>query len=421
MISVTEIHLIGDELLVRLLATDHWWPHFVVNTVFVAATLLLLLAVLLGVNRLYLACRVSRLTRRGATAAADLGSSSLIPSLFLYVLRQSWRRQVHLLLVAALSLPFLYASLELPKLIINSAINSGHFPIQLFDFTLDQIDYLLLLCFLFLVSLISNGALKYNVNLATGRISETLLRLMRLTILREWRRRGQPGGQAQLIPLLSQEVEPIAGFAGDAFALPILQGGTFLTILAFMMIQEPILGAAAITLLPVQLLLIPRLQRRINALARERVREIRRLGSLLDHSARSSGSADLQPVFLSFRRLQEVRFEIYRRKFFVKALSNFISQLTPFFFFTIGGYLVIAEQLSFGALVAVLGAYKDLSAPLRELFRYYQTREDVRVRYEEIRLFLADGGAVVRRRDAPVRHSDVYDRPTALQRKRLMP
>jgi hypothetical protein len=37
----------------------------------------------------------------------------------------------------------------------------------------------------------------------------------------------------------------------------------------------------------------------------------------------------------------------------------------------------------------VLVAYKDFSAPLRELFRYYQTMEDSRVRYEELRRFLA--------------------------------
>src|SRR3546814_20196027 len=72
----------------------------------------------------------------------------------------------------------------------------------------------------------------------------------------------------------------------------------------------------------------------------------------------------------------------------MKGLSNFISQMTPFFFYTIGGYLVIEGKLSFGALIAVLVAYKDFSAPLRELFRYYQTMEDVRVRYEELRRFM---------------------------------
>src|SRR3546814_649017 len=88
------------------------------------------------------------------------------------------------------------------------------------------------------------------------------------------------------------------------------------------------------------------------------------------------------------RRLAAIRFEIYRMKFFMKGLNNFITQLTPFFFYTVGGYLVIEDRLSFGALVAVLAAHKDFSAPLKELLRYYQTMEDVRARFDETQQFL---------------------------------
>src|SRR3546814_16823722 len=81
--------------------------------------------------------------------------------------------------------------------------------------------------------------------------------------------------------MLVQEVGPIGGFAGDAFVLPLFQGGTFLTILLFMLLQDPVLGSAAFTLFPVQLALIPRLQRSINDLARWRAYELRGLGSAM--------------------------------------------------------------------------------------------------------------------------------------------
>src|SRR3546814_7980036 len=73
-----------------------------------------------------------------------------------------------------------------------------------------------------------------------------------------------------------------------------------------------------------------------------------------------------------------IRFEIYQRKFFIKFLNNFINQLTPFFFYAIGGYLVIRGNLSFGALIAVLAAYKDLAGPWKELLDYYQMKEEDR-------------------------------------------
>ena len=46
-----------------------------------------------------------------------------------------------------------------------------------------------------------------------------------------------------------------------------------------------------------------------------------------------------------FGAIYDIRFEIYQRKFFVKFLNNFINQLTPFFFYSIGGYLVISGSL----------------------------------------------------------------------------
>src|SRR3546814_3049115 len=79
-----------------------------------------------------------------------------------------------------------------------------------------------------------------------------------------------------------------------------------------------------------------------------------------------------------------IRFEIYQRKFFIKFLNNFINQLTPFFFYSIGGYLVIRGDLSFGALIAVLAAYKDLAGPWKELLDYYQMKEDIRIKYEQV-------------------------------------
>ena len=82
--------------------------------------------------------------------------------------------------------------------------------------------------------------------------------------------------------------------------------------------------------------------------------------------------------------IYDIRFESYQRKFFVKFLNNFLGQLTPFFFLSIGGYLVIRGELSFGALVAVLIAQKELASPWNELLVFYQSFQDSRIKYEQI-------------------------------------
>ncbi|MFT5067727.1 MAG: ABC-type bacteriocin/lantibiotic exporter with double-glycine peptidase domain, partial [Reinekea sp.] len=68
----------------------------------------------------------------------------------------------------------------------------------------------------------------------------------------------------------------------------------------------------------------------------------------------------------------------------MKFLNNFINQLTPFFFYSVGGYLAITGQITVGALVAALAAYKDLSSPWKELLTYYNQTQDMALRWEVV-------------------------------------
>ncbi|MEL6218045.1 MAG: ABC transporter ATP-binding protein [Pseudomonadota bacterium] len=376
-------HHLGDE--------TPAWLHPVLHVVLIWAPIALLSVIGLRVIALVRRRRRDRPTRGVASASVP----GLPTSVFRFVLRFSPRQQGALMLAGLLSMPVLYATLELPKIIINNAIESGHFPIERFGQTLSQFEFLFALCALYLIAILVNGAIKFGINVYKGRVGERLLRRLRLTIFRRWRHGAGAQERSQVIPIIAQEVEPIGGFASDAVALPVFQGGTFATILFFMFMQDPVLGAAALTMLPLQLYLIPKLQRRVNRLARRRVKEIRTLSGRLGQqsSQRSLNPNSVRQVGSSLRRIEDTRRQIHRAKFFMKALNNFLTALTPFFFYSIGGYLVIEERLTLGALVAVLAAYKDFSAPLRELFRYYQTIEDVRIRYDEVGRYLMERAA----------------------------
>ncbi|MFZ1414739.1 MAG: ABC transporter transmembrane domain-containing protein [Defluviicoccus sp.] len=316
---------------------------------------------------------------------------------FKYIMKYSWRQQALLLSMTILSFPFLYYSLELPKLIINRAIGSSDFPRQLYGYELTQIQFLAVLCLIFLALVAINGGFKYTINVYKGRLGERMLRRLRYQLfgntLRFPLHRFRRVSQGELVAMITSEVEPLGGFIGDAVALPAFQGGTLLTILIFMFIQDPVLGAAAIALYPLQMYVIPKLQRQVNALAKERVRTVRRLSERIGESVtvieeiHVHDTAELHRAEFAelLGRIYEIRFKIYKKKFLIKFLNNFIAQLTPFFFFSIGGYLVIQGDLTFGALVAVLAAYKDLSSPWKELLDWYQTREDTRIKYDQLR------------------------------------
>ena len=315
----------------------------------------------------------------------------LDPGLFSAVLRHSKKQQALMFVLSMIAMPILYLTLELPKQIVNNALNSDRFPVGYLNFEFDQLSFLLILSGLYLLAIMLNGLNKYVLNVFKGYTAERFLRRFRLLVYRQWRNDPESKSQSEIVPILAQEVEPVGGFAADVLTLPVMQGGTLATILLFMFMQDPVLGAAALTVLPIQLILLPKLQRRVNALSRTRIAEVRQLGRHLSDQLRAEreGALALVSTGTSFRELEQVRRRIFRLKFFIKALNNFLTALTPFLFYSLGGYFVIEGRITLGALVAVLAAHKDFSAPLKELFRYYQTLEDTRIRYQEITTFFA--------------------------------
>jgi ABC-type multidrug transport system fused ATPase/permease subunit len=316
-------------------------------------------------------------------------------NIFRYILRHSLRAQIAILAMTLASFPFLYATLELPKLIINDALADSD-PHRVFSFTFDQVQYLFLLCGIFLVLVLINGGFKYVINVYEGIVGERMLRRLRYELysrvmrfpLHHFRRVSS----GEIVQMINAEVEPLGGFIGSAFALPAFQGGTLLTVLIFMFVQNPIMGIAAIILYPFQIYIIPKLQAQVNALGKQRVRQVRRLadriaetvGGVRDIRAndttqyeRSRFSRELGVVF-------NVRYQIYKKKFFIKFINNFMAQLGPFFFYSIGGYLVIMGELTIGALVAVIGAHKELYSPWKELLSHYQLTWDSQIKFEQV-------------------------------------
>ena len=317
-------------------------------------------------------------------------------SIYKYVLQYTSRDQIYLLALTLINLPFIYISLEIPKIIINEAIGGQGAPYSLFGFDLNQVSYLMILCFAFLSVIALNGGLKYIINVYRGVLGERMLMRFRFTLYSRILRFPLPHfkrtSQGEIIPMITAETEPLGGFIGDAFALPVFQGGLLLTYLFFIFQQDVFLGLAAIALYPPQMWLIPKLQKKVNALAKRRVREVRSLADRVGESiagineihAHDTSRMERAIVSRKLGTIYNIRLELFKRKFFIKFLNNFLAQLTPFFFYSIGGYFVIQGELSLGALVAVLAAYKDISPPWKELLKYYQTKEDIRVKYEQI-------------------------------------
>ncbi len=342
------------------------------------------------------------------------------PNLFKYIWRHSRREQLAILGTVLLSLPFYFLALDLPKSIVNRGIQGQGFagpdstqpflaidlpfgesitgaPVTLFNgISLTQPQYLLALSFAFLVMVAINGGFKFVINTNKGRMGERMLRRLRyeLTdrVLRFTIPQVRKVKQAEMATMIKDEVEPLGGFIGDAFIAPAFLGGQAITAMAFILLQSVWLGSVAATIVLVQAFFIPRLRRPILRLGRERQITARRLAGrvaeIIDGATEvhAHDASNLERADMAARlgRIFDIRYEIFRRKFFVKFLNNFLAQLTPFVFYAAGGLLAIYGHLDIGALVAVIAAYKDLPGPIKEMIDWDQQRNDVQIKYEQV-------------------------------------
>lgn len=345
---------------------------------------------------------------------------ALEPRLFSYIWRYSKGDQLKICAVVLASLPFYFASLDLPKRIVNDAITGKAFAhgeatasfleltiqwpsflgggdTRLFEgFQLDRFELLLGLSTLFLSLVLINGAFKFWINLQKGILGERMLRRLRFQLF-ALMLRFSPEAQREVkssetATIIRDEVEPIGSFIGDAIVVPVFLGTQAATALAFIMMQNLWLGLAAGAMVGVQMTVIPRLRREIIRLSRRRQIASRnlagRVAEVLDGLQavllNNTGRWERAEIGDRLYSLYDLRLRIYRRKFAVKYLNNLLAQVTPFLFYAIGGVFALKGELDIGQLVAVLAAYRDLPPPLKELIDWDQQRLDVEVKYETV-------------------------------------
>jgi len=193
-------------------------------------------------------------------------------NLFGFILRYSKRDQLLIVPLVLGTMVVYYLSLDLPKTIINQAIQGDGFPepdgqIRWLGFDLGRIEYLFALSLVFLVLIVLNGWLKFQINTMKGWMGERMLRRLRYAlfdyILRFPLQRFRRVKAAEMATMIKDEVEPLGGFIGEAFITPLFLGGQALTAMAFILYQHVSLGMIALGIVGVQAWLIPRLRRRL--------------------------------------------------------------------------------------------------------------------------------------------------------------
>ncbi len=305
-------------------------------------------------------------------------------SLFYWILRRHRGMQLILLVVIVVSLFFKVFPLEMQKRIINRAIY------------LQDIDLLFLYCGLYIGAVTIAGLLKYAINVLQVSIGQKILVEMRnelynhvLQLPLQFYRKMQAG---TVISAMTAELNTIGFFLGGAIAIPVTSILTFLVFLIFMINLNPWLALLSTGIYPVELFVIPWLQKKYNNLNKKRVQTTRKMSNVVNeaitgiHEIHGNASYGLEERKLSsfVDKLYALMRRLFLVKYGIKFANNLFQSFGPFFLFLVGGYMAIHGQFTIGALVAFLSAYEKIYDPWKEMIEYYQSYQDAQIRYAQI-------------------------------------
>ena len=300
----------------------------------------------------------------------------------------SWIRSSNLKLQALLLLVILVTvfarvlPLEMQKRIVNEAIRFG------------EIQLLFLYCGFYLAAVVVATGLKYLISALQNLIGERALADMRkalyhhiLTLPLNFFRKTQPG---LVVSSLVTELASAGNFVGMSIGVPVASILTLFAFAAYLIWLNPLLAGISLSIYPMVLILLPRLQQQANKANKRRVDKTRTLSGKIGeaisgiHEIHGNGSYRIEN-----RRYGKMIEELYKirivwnlYKFSVKSVNNFFSNLSPFLVFIVGGYLAIKGRLDLGALVAFISAQEKIYDPWKELIAFYQVYQDASVRYK---------------------------------------
>ena len=318
--------------------------------------------------------------------AQAIGPEEALPSgLYRFIWQLTSRDQLLLSLLTLLVIPLSALPLELQRRMVNEAIGT------------QDARLLLSLASVWIAVLLSQGGLKYLINLRRGLVVEKVARDLRLRVHRLTAREAEPrllsvhdpADAGLLVSMVAAEAEEVAGFVAESISKPLLQAGTIVAVLGYLIWVQPLIAGLALLLYLPELVIVPWQQRTINRLGRLHTRIVRRLGIQLVREELAAGTRGGFDALVS--RAFAARLASYRIKYGLTFLGNLLDALGPLAVLGFGGWLVMQGQSSVGALLVFITGFQKVGDPLDQLMGFYRTTQNALVKYQLIAVALAQG------------------------------
>jgi ABC-type bacteriocin/lantibiotic exporter with double-glycine peptidase domain len=311
-----------------------------------------------------------------ALAPAIDRAQPLPDGLYQFIWRLTSRDQALLSALTLLVIPLSALPLELQRRMMNEAIGQ------------QNARLLIVLAVMWIVVLLVQGGLKYLINLRRGLVVEKVARELRRRVHRVALHGA--GSQATsehtnaglLVSMVAAEAENVAGFVAESISVPLLQAGTIVAVLGYLIWVQPLIAALSLLLYLPELIIVPWQQRTINRLGRLHTLVVRRLGILLVREEMAVPGGVLAKMSEALvERAFRARLASYRIKYGLTFLGNLLDALGPLAVLGFGGWLVTQGQTSVGALLVFITGFQKVGDPLDQLMTFYRTTQNAVVTY----------------------------------------
>lgn len=302
-------------------------------------------------------------------------------NLYKYIWTVNPRGQILLIILTVLVFPLSMVPLELQRRIVDDAIEG------------EDLNLLLLLGAAYLSYMFVNGGLKFLMNIQLGRVIQIATAHLREAVYhciysvvppRNWRTDDGPAvEQGTVVSMLASEVEKLGQFIGSSFSTPILQGGTMIVVLGYMIFIEPVVALIGLAVYAPQMIIVPLMQQRINAHNEDYADQVRRLGDfVVDNADKAERSDEVPDEFnATVSDMFKSKMSALHIKFVMKLLRNFINHLGPLSILVVGGWFVMQGRTELGTIVAFLSGFEKISGPWSELIGFYRQLSNAKMKY----------------------------------------
>nr|WP_246802317.1 ABC transporter ATP-binding protein [Rhizobium leucaenae] len=308
----------------------------------------------------------------------------------------------HQIAIAALSILLFVVEtvpLELQRRIVNAATAGASYHLVLF----------LVASYLALVT--AQGLTKLVLNLYRGWIGEVAVRWLRGSVLVASAHTDDllPESLAEGVQLsiLLAEAEPVGGFVGTSISEPLLQTGILVAVCGYLIFLQPLMALVIIIVYFPQIGFVPLIQAAINRRIAIKIAAMRNISeSMVEHlisdDSMAAQSRRIQTLF-------SVNMSIYKLKFTMNFMMNFMTQLGYAGIFILGGYYVVTGKTEIGTVVAFLSGLSKITDPWGALVDWYRDLKMTQVKYALIRDAMESYGLT-----STAKEQDRFEEPSAL-------